>query len=143
MISLFAVGTCTVQADQAGNASFTAAPSVFQSFSITAPPPPSCSAPVLTFTITPTTGTAYKNNGHPGTTFNFNATGSTIPPNCNPVWSWNFGNSAGTSSTPFQTTYVYPSAGPLPTRQFTVTLVVSVDGGLQGSTTRTVTVNPG
>ncbi len=143
-ITLLAVGICTVQADQPGDGGVTynAAPPVFQSFNVT-PAPPVCSAPVVSFTITPSTGTAYKNQGHPGTTFNFNANASTVDPNCHPVWSWNFGNSAGTSTTPFQTTYVYPTAAPLPNRQFTVTLVVTVDGGLSGSTTRTVTVNPG
>jgi hypothetical protein len=35
VVSLVAVGTCTVQADQAGSASFNAAPPVQQSFSVT------------------------------------------------------------------------------------------------------------
>jgi hypothetical protein len=141
-ITLLTVGQCTIQADQPGDASYAAAPSVLQSFNVTAPSPPPCPAPTLTFTITPTTGFDYKNNGHPGTTFAFDASGSTIPANCHAVWSWNFGNGAGTSSTPFHTTYVYPDPGPLPSRQFTVILGVSVDGGASGQTTRTVTVNP-
>jgi hypothetical protein len=141
-ITLLAVGVCTVQADQAGNASYLPAPSVLQSFNVTAPPPPSCPAPTISFTITPSSGTAYKNPAKPGTTFAFNANASTIPPGCNAVWSWNFGNTSGTSSTPFQTTYVYPSS-PSPNHVFTVTLIVTVDGGLSGSTTRTVTVSPG
>ncbi len=36
-ITLVAVGTCTVKADQAGNVSFNAAPSVSQSFAVTTP----------------------------------------------------------------------------------------------------------
>ena len=141
-IALISVGICTVQADQAGDGTVTAADPVLQSFNITPPPPPPCTAPVVTFTITPTVGVDYKNNGHPGTLFQFNANGTTLDPNCHPVWSWNFGNTAGTSSTPWQTTYNYPDPGPSPSRQFTVTLVVTVDGLLSGTAQRIVTVNP-
>jgi Flp pilus assembly protein TadG len=141
-ITLLAAGMCTIQADQPGDATWSAAPPVLQSFNVIAPSPPPCAAPTLSFTITPTTGVDYKNAPHPGTTFVFDANASTSPQNCGAVWSWNFGNSAGTSSTPYQTTYVYPDPGPLPTRQFTVTLVVTVNGGVSSSTTRTVTVNP-
>ncbi|MBX9793299.1 MAG: IPTL-CTERM sorting domain-containing protein, partial [Burkholderiaceae bacterium] len=35
-VTLLAVGTCTIAADQAGNASYAAAPQVAQSFSVTA-----------------------------------------------------------------------------------------------------------
>ena len=142
-ITLTAVGSCTVKADQAGNATYAPAASVMQTFNITPAPPPVCNAPVVSFTITPSSGTAFKNNGHPGTLFTFNANATTVNPACHPVWSWNFGNSAGTSSTPYQTTYTYPVAAPLPSRLFTVTLGVAVDGGLSGSTTRTVMVSPG
>jgi hypothetical protein len=139
-ITLLAVGIWTVQADQPGDGGVTynAAPPVFQSFNVT-PAPPVCSAPTLTFTITPASGSA-KKGSNPGTTFTFNANASTVNAQCNPVWSWNFGNAAGTSSTPFQTTYIYPDPGPPQSHVFTVTLGVSVDGGFSSSTTRTVTV---
>jgi Flp pilus assembly protein TadG len=140
-ISLLAAGVCTVKADQPGDGGVTwnAAPPVLQSFNVT-PPPPVCNAPTLTFTISPTSGVATKNAGHPGTTFTFDATGSTVNPDCHAVWSWNFGNGSGTSSTPFQTTYIYPDPGPDPLNQFTVTLGVTVDGGASSSATRTVRV---
>jgi Flp pilus assembly protein TadG len=142
-ITLTQVGTCTVKADQAGNASFTPAPSVLQTFNITPAPPPVCNAPVVRFTANPTTGTAFKNKGRPGTLFTFNAGATTLNQACNPVWSWNFGNAAGTSSTPWQTTYTYPAPAPLPLRHFTVTLLVTLDGGQSGSASQVVTVNPG
>ena len=135
-ITLLQVGLCTVKADQPGDATYAAAPSVLQSFNVTAVTPPACAAPTLTFTITPASGTAYKNNGHPGTFFVFDATGSTIDTNCHPVWSWNFGNAAGTSSTPLQTTYTYPVGRASSAAAFTVTLAVTVDGGASGTTTR-------
>ena len=39
-VTLLTIGTCTIQADQAGNGSFNAAPSVRQSFAVTAEPRP-------------------------------------------------------------------------------------------------------
>jgi hypothetical protein len=141
-ITMLAVGMCTVQADQPGDGGVTynAAPPVLQSFNIT-PAPPVCTTPSLTFTITPSSGYARKNNNSPGTTFMFDATGSTVNTQCHPVWSWNFGNTSGTSSTPLQTTYIYPDPATNQSHTFTVTLGVSVDGGLSSSTTRTVIVN--
>ena len=94
---LIAVGTCSVLADQAGNAQFTPAPTVQRDFTVT---PLVCNPPVAAFTVTPTSGNAANNGGKNGTlfTFNSNATTNMTFAACNPTWSWNFGDSTGTSS---------------------------------------------
>ena len=96
-ITLVAIGTCTVQADQAGNGQFQPAPSVQQSFMVTTLV---CNPPVASFTVTPTTGNAANNGGQQGTLFTFNSSATTNMSNqaCNPTWSWNFGDASGTSS---------------------------------------------
>lgn len=49
-VTLIAVGNCTIAANQAGNASFSAAPTVVRTFAVTAPlpppPPPGCDAAI-------------------------------------------------------------------------------------------------
>jgi len=52
-VSLSATGTCVVDANQAGNATYSAAPQVHQSFTIAADPPTTPIAQVITFTSTP------------------------------------------------------------------------------------------
>jgi len=47
-------------------------------------------------------------------------------PLCNPIWTWNFGDGAGTSSL-FSPQYVYLAANTSP--GFTVTLTASNDAG--------------
>ena len=48
-VSFAGAGTCTIRADQSGNATYAAAPQVQQSFTVTSPPPPS-SPQSITFT---------------------------------------------------------------------------------------------
>ena len=52
-VSLVAAGTCTVQADQAGNASYQPAPQAQQSFTVS---PPAASSQTITFTSTAPSG---------------------------------------------------------------------------------------
>jgi PKD repeat protein len=52
-------------------------------------------------------------------------------PFCHPIWSWNFGDGAGTSSL-VDPVYVYNTANTSP--GFTVTLTVSTDAGNTSST---------
>lgn len=86
-------------------------------------PTPVCVAPTSAFTVSPTSGFRYKNPGKPGTTFQFTsfATGMNVPA-CEPIWSWNFGDGAGTSSL-VNPVYVYTNSNTSP--GFTVTLTVS------------------
>jgi Flp pilus assembly protein TadG len=128
-ITILAVGTCTVQADQAGNAQYQPAPPVQQSFTVR---PLVCTPPVAHFTVNPTTGHAANNGGQQGTlfTFNSNTTTNMTDPACNPTWSWNFGDSRGTSSVA-NPSYTFTSTSKNTTRR--VTLVASNLGG-QSST---------
>jgi Flp pilus assembly protein TadG len=89
-------------------------------------PTPNCFAPVANFTVNPTTGSRYRNNGHPGTTFAFTNTTTNMSAGCNPIWSWNFGDGSGTSSLQ-NPTYLYTTANTSP--GFTVTLVASNSAG--------------
>lgn len=95
-------------------------------------PTPNCVRPVTTFTVNPTSGFRYKNAGLPGTTFQFtsNVTNMTDP-RCSPIWSWNFGDGAGTSSL-VNPQYVYLAANTSP--GFVVTLTASTDGGEDSAT---------
>lgn len=95
-------------------------------------PSPVCFPPDTSFTVSPTSGFRYKNPGQPGTTFQFtsNVTNMTEPL-CNPIWSWNFGDGAGTSSL-VNPQYLYLSANTSP--GFTVTLTASNDGGNTSAT---------
>ncbi len=90
-------------------------------------PTPNCPAPVASFSVTPTTGSHYKNQNFPGTTFSFtDRSTNTNLPGCNTVWSWNFGDGLGISSDQ-NPTYVYGSKNNSP--GFLVQLVVSNLGG--------------
>jgi hypothetical protein len=51
-VSFVGAGTCTINANQAGNGTYQAAPQVQQSFTVTVPPPPA-SPQTITFTSTP------------------------------------------------------------------------------------------
>jgi hypothetical protein len=132
-ITLLAQGTCSVLADQAGNAQFAAAPTVQRDFTVT---PLVCTPPAASFTVTPPDGKAANNQGNGGTLFTFssNATTNMTFAACNPTWSWNFGDSNGTSSVA-NPTYTYTSASDKTTRR--VTLVASNLGG-QSSTFRDI-----
>ena len=86
-------------------------------------PSPTCAAPTSFFTVSPTSGFRYKNAGKPGTTFTFTSGATNMfTPGCNNIWSWNFGDGAGTSSL-VNPLYVYHTANTSP--GFTVTLTVS------------------
>jgi len=90
-------------------------------------PSPICVAPTASMGVSPTSGFRYKNPGKPGTTFQFTAGGTNMnEPLCNPIWTWNFGDGAGTSSL-FSPQYVYLAANTSP--GFTVTLTASNDAG--------------
>jgi PKD repeat protein len=133
-ITLIAVGTCSVLADQAGNAQFTPAPTVQRDFTVT---PLVCNRPVAAFTITPSNGgKSTDSQGNPGTLFTFNSSTTTnmTLAACNPTWSWNFGDSTGTSSVA-NPTYTYTVASDKKTR--TVTLLASNLGG-QSSASDTI-----
>jgi PKD repeat protein len=99
--------------------------------------PLACTPPVASFTVNPTSGKAAKSDGTNGTLFTFNSNATTNMTNlaCNPTWSWNFGDSAGTSSVA-NPTYTYTSISKGTTR--TVTLVAS---NLGGPSTATKTIN--
>lgn len=103
-------------------------------------PSPVCFIPVSSFTVSPTSGFRYKNPGKPGTTFEFtsNATNMTDPL-CNNIWSWNFGDGAGTSSL-VHPVYVYHTSNTSP--GFTVTLTVSNDAGNTSDTFILLVDNP-
>ena len=102
--------------------------SVEPSGSPTPVPSLTCVAPEnVTISVSPTSGFRYKNPGKPGTTFSFSTSASNMnEPLCNPIWTWNFGDGAGTSSL-FQPEYVYLAANTSP--GFTVTITASNDGG--------------
>lgn len=136
-ITLIALGVCTIQADQAGNATYLAASPVSQSFTITAGAPV-CVAPVARFTASPTSGLATKGNT-PGTLFTFDGSATTVQAACHPFWSWSFGDGKGTTNTPTLTTYRYPNGTKAGT--YTVTLVVTVDGNLSSTTSQPVVIN--
>lgn len=91
-------------------------------------PSPVCIAPEnVALNVSPTSGFRYKNNGHPGTTFQFSTGASNMTePLCHPIWTWNFGDGAGTSSL-FAPQYVYLAANTSP--GWTVTITASNDGG--------------
>jgi PKD repeat protein len=93
---------------------------------------------VANFTFSPSSGVAYKNHGHPGTTFTFTDLSTNMDSWCSPVWSWNFGDGSGASSlqNPF---YVYASSNTSP--GFTITLTVSNSSG-SSTTTALVRVSP-
>jgi Flp pilus assembly protein TadG len=88
-------------------------------------PIPSCLPPVASFTVSPTSGV--KNS----TVFRFTDTSTnlTLPPGCNPIWSWTFGDGSGVSSLQ-NPTYVYTKKG-----DYTVSLVVSNSAGVSSPTT--------
>ena len=98
-----------------------------------------CNAPVAQFTVNPTSGNAANNGGNGGTLFTFNSNGTTnmTLSACSPTWSWNFGDSTGTSSVA-NPTYTYTVASKRTTRR--VTLVASNFGG-QNSTFRDIVLN--
>jgi Flp pilus assembly protein TadG len=135
-ITLVAVGTCSVLADQAGNAQFTPAPTVQHDFTVT---PLVCTAPVASFTVNPTSGNAANNGGQGGTLFTFNSSATTNMTflACNPTWSWNFGDSTGPSSVA-NPTHTYSNANKKSTRR--VTLVASNLGG-QSTTFHDIVLN--
>jgi Flp pilus assembly protein TadG len=90
-------------------------------------PSPVCHEPTSFFSVTPSSGFRYKNASHPGTTFSFTSGATDMnEPLCNPIWSWNFGDGAGTSSL-INPLYVYHTANTSP--GFEVTLTVSNDAG--------------
>jgi Flp pilus assembly protein TadG len=90
-------------------------------------PSPECYPPEVSMTVSPTSGFRYKNAGKPGTTFQFSASATNMAePLCNPIWSWNFGDGAGTSSL-ISPQYTYLAANTSP--GFMVTITASNDGG--------------
>ena len=84
--------------------------------------------PTASFTFGPASGTA-------PVTANFTST-STDAQGPISTWSWNWGDGTAGGSTA-QATHVFKSAG-----TFTVSLTVADSGGLTGTTTRTIQVNP-
>lgn len=99
-------------------------------------PTPYCVPPSASFTVNPTHGARYKNANFPGTVFTFSdTTANMTAPECNPVWSWNFGDGLGKSSLQ-NPTYVYGSSNDNP--GFLVTLVASNLGGKSTYTLRVV-----
>jgi len=129
-ITLVAVGTCSILADQGGNAQFLAAPTVQRDFTVT---PLVCTRPVAAFTVNPTSGNAANGGGNNATlfTFNSNATTNMTFAACNPTWSWNFGDSSGLSPDA-NPTHSYSNANKNSTRR--VTLVASNLGGQSTAT---------
>jgi Flp pilus assembly protein TadG len=104
-------------------------------------PSPVCIRPAnVTMTVNPTSGFRYKNPGKPGTTFRFSASASNMTePLCHPVWSWNFGDGAGTSSL-LSPQYVYLAANTSP--GFLVSITASNDGGEDAATFILRVANP-
>jgi hypothetical protein len=95
-------------------------------------PSPVCFVPSVSFTVSPTSGVRYKNPGQPGTTFQFTSNVTNMnEPLCHPIWSWNFGDGAGTSSL-VNPQYVYQAANTSP--GFVVTLTASTDAGNASAT---------
>jgi Flp pilus assembly protein TadG len=91
-------------------------------------PSPVCVKPAnVVLNVSPTSGFRYKNKGKPGTTFQFSTGAANMnEPLCHPIWTWNFGDGAGTSSL-FAPQYVYLAANTSP--GFTVTITASNDAG--------------
>ena len=107
--------------------SITPGPSASASTSPAPVSSPECFPPVVSVTVSPTSGFRYKNPAKPGTRFQFTASATNMSePLCNPIWSWNFGDGAGTSSL-ISPQYVYLAANTSP--GFTVTVTASNDGG--------------
>jgi PKD repeat protein len=108
-----------------------AGPSASPSPSAAPSPSPLCFPPTADFVFSPSTGKKKK------TDFQFTDLSSTTP-DCPLVWSWNFGDGAGESSTSTlqNPVHMYENQG-----LFTITLVVSNAGG-SDTRTRTVTVTP-
>jgi PKD repeat protein len=102
------------------------------------PSPTPCYAPTSDFSFAPSSGVAFKNQGHPGTTFVFNDLSTNMNAWCHPIWSWNFGDGSGASSLE-NPTYVYATANTNP--GFTITLTVSNNAGTS-TKTKLVTVSP-
>lgn len=107
------------------------------------PSPPVCTAPVARFTASPTGGTYYQNDQHPGTLFTFTDT-STLTPidGCTTVWSWDFGDGAGATGQGPQA-HIYTAKGLGPNKTYTVTLVVSVSNGVDPTLTASWSVEVG
>jgi PKD repeat protein len=88
---------------------------------------------VASFTVSPSSGFAYKNNGHPGTPFTFTDNSANMGVTaCNPVWSWNYGDGSGQSSLQSPPAYTYHSSNNMP--GFNVTLTVTNTGGTSSAT---------
>lgn len=103
-------------------------------------PSPVCFVPQVSFSVSPSSGFRYKNAGKPGTTFQFTSIATNMnEPRCHPIWSWNFGDGAGTSSL-VNPQYVYQAANTSP--GFVVTLTASTDAGNRSATFLLVVGNP-
>ena len=82
------------------------------------PPPQPCVAPVANFSVSPATGKKKK------TDFAFTDSSTNMAnPACNRIWSWNFGDGTGASSSQ-NSVHQYDSAG-----TYTITLSVSNSAG--------------
>jgi Flp pilus assembly protein TadG len=102
----------------------------------TASPTPTvtpCFAPSAAFTVSPSSGVRQKTN-QVGTVFSFTDSSLNMSDGCDAVWSWNFGDGAGTSSLR-SPNYVYQTQKSNP--GFTVTLVVT---NSMGTSTASVVV---
>ncbi|TAK02841.1 MAG: PKD domain-containing protein [Candidatus Manganitrophaceae bacterium] len=84
--------------------------------------------PAATFSATPLTGTA-------PLSVSFDASASSDPDGTIATYTWNFGD--GTTGSGVTTGHTYPNPG-----NFTATLTVTDNGGLQNSTTRGIAVQP-
>jgi Flp pilus assembly protein TadG len=112
-----ATATATPTASSSSSASATAAP--------TPTPTPVCQLPVASFSVDPTSG-FYDKPNRDGTVFAFTDASQNMTAGCNPVWSWNFGEGAGTTSIQHPT-YFYSKHNTSP--GYTVTLVVTNTAG--------------
>ena len=93
-------------------------------------PTPACTAPVANFAVSPSSGKKKRDA--------FSITNSTtnMTSECNPVWSWNYGDGSGVSSQQKPPPYTYNNQG-----TYTITLVASNAAG-SSTATRQVTVTP-
>jgi Flp pilus assembly protein TadG len=104
----------------------------------TASASPTCSVPVAVVSVNPTSGVKSKNK-NTGTIFQFASTGTTqMSADCQPIWSWNFGDAGGQSSIA-SPTYKYTTANADP--GFLVTLIASNSAGSSTATLRLKVTN--
>lgn len=143
VVTLHAKGVCSITATQPGGVldaiTYQPAPDITRTFTVAS----SCVKPTGGIDGSPKTGKAATSN-KAGTVFTFTWTGPAVPAKCDgidTVWSWAFGDGAGTTSTPGVATHTYPIGTSNGDKVVTLTISVGDDVNLSSTFTTTVKVN--